>query len=201
MVEHRYVLPVCFRVATVAATTLLSGVNVIVEMAGFAGRSGRRGKNRLDMTVDAANFPMRSAKEEPCVPVVIEARGSPRIIVVAVPAVCRVMSVMVVVIEMAGDAGRVEAVGKRIAAVTTVTCQARMAPQQFEICIAGVIETRVRPVERTVTILASFSTAAIMRVIFCMAAEARLWRTLEGLIFMAVETGHICVLANERIAD
>ena len=130
----------------------------------------------------------------------IETNGRPFIVRVTIPAIRTVMTVVVIVFEMATDTPHVHFIGKRIHAVTIITSQLGMAPEQHEVCITGVIEARVGPRSRVVTFLALLSVATLVGVIGSMAAEASFGRVLEDLGLVTVEAGGVRMIANKGIA-
>ena len=59
------------------------------------------------------------------------------------------------------------------------------------------IERRIRPRVRAVTISTLLAASAIVNIVFCMAAEAGSWRVLESRVLMAVTAGNVHVLADQ----
>jgi len=59
------------------------------------------------------------------------------------------------------------------------------------------IERRIRPRVRAVTISTVLAASAIMDIVFGMAAKAGSWRALESRVLMAVTAGSVHVLADQ----
>ena len=151
------------------------------------------------MTIDAGNGLMRSVPYKIGIPVMIKASGWPFIIGMAAPAVCAVMTVVVIVFQVATDTFRIHFIGKRIRAVTILARQQGVTPQQAKIRIAIVIETRISPVNRVVAIFALLSAATIVCIIGSMAAVAGFRRVLEDLRFVTVKACSIQVITDQGV--
>ena len=185
--------------AVVALVTLFAGMNFVIKMAGGAGHAGRGIEYRFDMTIGAGNGLMRSVQQKFGVPVMVKASGWPLIVRMTVAAICAVMTIVVIVFQVATDTFRVHFIGKRIRAVTILARQQGVTPEQRKICIAIVIETRISPGNRIVTIFALLSAAAFVCIIGGMTAVAGFRRVLEDLVFVTVNACNIRVIANQGI--
>ena len=129
----------------------------------------------------------------------VKARGRPFIVGMTTSAVCAVMTVVVIVFQVAADTFRIHFIGKRIRAVTILTRQQGVTPQQAEICVAIVIETRISPCNRIVAIFALLPAATFVCIIGGMAAVAGFRRVLEELRFVTVKACSIRVITNQGI--
>ena len=152
------------------------------------------------MTLDTSNGLMRTVQYKFSIPVMIKASGRPFIVGMATPAISAVMTIVIIVFQVAADTFRVHFIGKRIRAVTILTRQQGVTPQQGKICIAIVIETGICPCNRIVAIFALLPAATFVCIIGGMAAVAGLRRVLEDLRFVTVKAGSIRVLTNQGIA-
>lgn len=152
------------------------------------------------MTIDAGDVPVRSVQIEIGVPVMIEATSWPFIVRMANRAICAVMTVVVIVFQVATDTCRVHFIGKWIRAVTIITGQQGVTPQQREVCIASMIETGIGPRNRVVAIFAFVTASTFVRVIGGMAVVARTRRILEDLSLVTVKACGVRMIAHKGVA-
>ena len=110
------------------------------------------------------------------------------------------MLFVIVIIPMAGNAGRIHGVTEWVVAVTVVASQHRMFANQVERGIARMVKGGVMPVRRLMAVAAFLSAAPIVCVIFGMAAKACRGRIVKRVIGMAVETARCCMAADQRKA-
>ena len=110
------------------------------------------------------------------------------------------MLFVIVIIPMAGNAGRIHGVTEWVVAVTVVASQHRMFANQVERGIARMVKGGVKPVRRLMAVAAFLSAAPIVCVIFGMAAKACRGRIVKRVIGMAVETARCCMAADQRKA-
>jgi len=106
---------------------------------------------------------------------------------------------MLIVFEVARDAVHVHVVGEWIGAVAIIANEFTVQSGQRELCIAIMIERRIRPRLRAMTIFAFLAAPAIVYIVFRMAAEAGGWRALEGRVLMAVSACNVHVLADQAV--
>jgi len=127
----------------------------------------------------------------------IEMYGGPAFTRVTTAAVRAVVTVVVIVFDMATVTCHVHLIGKRILAVTIIAPQFGVPPEQFEFGITGVVETRVGPRDRAVTSLTLAAAAAIVGIIFSVTVN-----TLTGSI-PAFDFRLVTILTSdvEMIAD
>ena len=109
------------------------------------------------------------------------------------------VALVVIVFEVATYTFHVHFIRKRILGVTIIASQLSMATKQCEVSIMCVIETRVGPVNRVVTILALLSAAAFVCIVLRVAAEAGFRRVLEDLSHMTIDACGTRVIAHQRI--
>ena len=134
------------------------------------------------------------------VDIVVEVNRRPRLGRMAGLTGSSEMTVVVVVLEMAGDACDVQFVVEWILAVTVTACQLRVLAIERKTRVAHMIEFGVRPCGRRVAVAAFLAAAAVMGIVLGVAVEAiRRWR-LEGLVFVAAGTLRLCMLADQREA-
>ena len=110
------------------------------------------------------------------------------------------MLFVIVIIPMAGNAGRIHGVTEWVVAVTVVASQHRMFANQVERGIARMVKGGVKPVRRLMAVAAFLSAAPIVCVIFGMAAKACRRCIGKSVIGMAVETTRCCMAADQREA-
>jgi hypothetical protein len=84
-----------------------------------------------------------------------------------------IVAVMFVVFDVAGYAGHIHFILKRIVRVAVDTGQLRVLAIEQELGIPSMIETGVAPVAGVVAGFALVAASAIVRIIFCVTADAR----------------------------
>lgn len=99
------------------------------------------------------------------------------------------VTVVVVILKMAGHACGTQAVTERILAVAVTACEQSMFAGQLEGCVTSVVKRRVLPSSRLVTVLTLFPAASSVGVIAGMASITGCWRFCECLVSVAVEAG------------
>jgi len=107
------------------------------------------------------------------------------------------MPFVIVIVPMAGNAGRIHGVTEGVVAVTVVANQQRMFANQFERGIACMVKGGVMPVRRLMAIVAFLSAAPIVCVVFGMAPKACRGRIVKDVIRMAGETACCRVVADQ----
>lgn len=95
-------------------------MDIIVPVAGNAGRFQDNFENRFDMTVDACRFPVRTSYQVVGVPVMIERYGGPILSDMTCIAFFAEVTFMIVILDVTGDAGRFKLIRKRVVAVAIV---------------------------------------------------------------------------------
>jgi len=98
------------------------------------------------------------------------------------------MAVVIVVIKVAGDAGRIHAIAERVITVAVATNKRRMLTEQFEGRVTRVVKRCVVPVSRLMAVAALLATAPVMCVVIRMATETRGRRLGKRVLGVAVET-------------
>jgi len=96
-------------------------VDIIVPVAGNAGRFQGNVENRLDVTADACRFPVRTSYQVVGVPVMIERNGGPILGDVTCIAFFAEVTFMIVILNVTGDTGRFKLIRERVVAVASVT--------------------------------------------------------------------------------
>lgn len=123
--KHR-VLPVNLSMTIRTLGTERPVVGVIVEVTGVARRLQRDFEYRFDVTVVAGDCLVRAQQAVFRVTAMVEQRLRPVIAAMTGPALFAVMAFVIVIFEMAGDAGHVHLVLERVFRVTVVTGQRRV---------------------------------------------------------------------------
>ena len=108
------------------------------------------------------------------------------------------MTVMLIVVFVTGDAGRVQGIGKWVVAVTIGAGQISMSALQRKSRVTGMVETRVFPARRAVAVFALPATPPIVRVVLRMTAIARRRRVLKTVVLVAIEAARFVMMTNER---
>ena len=106
------------------------------------------------------------------------------------------MTVVIVVLDVAGHTTGFELVRERILAVAVAAIELPVAAVQYKQCVARVVEARIVPADRAVAILTLLAALAVMDVVIGVAARTRRWCVLEGLVFVTAETRGIQMLAD-----
>ena len=127
MIEPRRFFPDRLRVTVLALVTLLAIVHFIFKMARGTGGAWRCVEYWFNVTIDAGDRLMRSIQCKFGVPAVIEVCRSPFVIRMATCAIGTVMTIVVIILEVATDTSHVHFIGKRIFAVTVVASQLSVA--------------------------------------------------------------------------
>jgi hypothetical protein len=155
----------------VTVLTLLSlraFVNIIIAMARDAGRLQLRFKYWFDVAIVAGNRLVGAVQPVVRVAVMIELglfpfhRGMTRV------ALATAVSFVLIVFQVAGDARAIHFVIKWVFAMAVVTSRIAVAALERKFRIATVIEARIVPVNRAVTITALVAASTFVRVVFLM---------------------------------
>lgn len=145
----------------------------------------------------ALEWLMRTVQCMTCRGFVVEAGIFPGSARVAGAAIIAEMTLVIVVFEVATDAGGIEFVRKRVFAVTVATGELSVLAVEYELRVASMVETGVGPAGRRMTVAALLAAAAIMRIVVCVTAETGRCRILIGLVFVAAAALGFPVLANQ----
>lgn len=100
---------------------------------------------------------------------------------------------------MAGDARDVELIGKRIRAVAITAILFCVLAIENEPSVACMIEARIIPTHRVVAIATFIAAAAIMCVVFGVAAKAGCRRILECVVCMTIRACRLPMFSNQGI--
>lgn len=171
-------------------------VGIVVLMAGKTISDEFDFEDRFDVTGDTLRFRMRTMQSVVGVGVMVEMYIGPTATGMTGIAVLAAMPIVMVIFEVAGDTGHVEFIGKRVLAVAAVTALLGMFAIDHEVGITIMIETRVVPTLRVMTVAAFVAAAAVVRVIFRVTAVATRLSDGELAILMAARAGSIHVLAE-----
>lgn len=107
------------------------------------------------------------------------------------------MAIVVVVFQVTAHTADVELIGEWIFSVAFTTSEFTVFPVEYELRVAGVIETGIGPAGRRVTIAAFLTAAALVMIVFRVAAEAGRRRAFKGLIFVAATAQGFPMLADQ----
>ena len=200
VVEENIVLPRQFGVAVSTPRPHGTAMRVIILMTCEAVRSRRCIEDRLDMASGTFSISMCAKQRMSRVDVMIEMHVRPPGRRMTGIAGTTKVPVVVVVVFVTGDAGRTQAVGKRIRAMATVTSLFGVHTVERKLRIALMIEARFVPTNRAVTIPAFGTAAPIVRVVLGMAGVTRRWRILERVVGVTVKTPRPLVVTDQREA-
>ncbi len=200
VIEENLVGPGVLVVTIEAGGTLRAVVGVVFFVAVDALRQRFDLEDRLDVTGLAFEQFVGTVQRVLRVDIMVELHGGPRCGGVAGVAGDPEMTLVVVVLEMAGDTGDIVFVVEWIFAVAVTAAQFGVPAVQRETCVARMVELRVVPTRRRVAVATFVSAAAIVRIVFGMAVEALRRRRLERLILVATRAFGFRVLADQRKA-
>ncbi len=199
MIEKDIVLPRRFVVAVIAHNALFPFMWVIVCVAVVAGCLKRDLKYRLDMAIETFDRLVRTDQPMFGIGVVIEENCCPDLSAVAGVALIGEVPVVVVVLQVACNTGLFQLVGKRIVAMAILTSKRCVTTVQQKVSVPGVIEAGVSPICRVVAILAFFTAAPVVLIIFSMAAKTCRRGRAKGLVFVAIGAGNFLVFPDQWI--
>lgn len=131
-----------------------------------------------------------------CRSFVVEADIFPGSARMAGAAIITKVTLVIVVFEVATDAGGVEFVRKRVFAVTVATNELSVSAVEYKLRVASMVEAGVGPAGRRMTIAALLAAATVMGIVFCVTAETGRRRILKCLIFVAAAALGFQVLAQ-----
>lgn len=197
VVEEDVVRPCMFVVAVKAKSALGSLVGVVILMADQAILDKLDLEDRLDVARDTLSQCMGPLQRIGGLDSVIELDIHPLIIDVAGIAGGTEVPVVVVVLEVTGNAGDIQRVGERIVAMAGVAGELAVAAVERETRVAPMIEAGIGPAGRRMTVLAFLSSAAVMCVIRRMAGVAIRFRGLELAVDVAGRAGRVHVFAGQ----
>jgi len=197
VVEKDLVFPCAFAMAIRAGNALRAFVRVVIFVARDTGTFQFDIEYRLNMAGIALDRAVGTEQRMTRVLAVIEVNHLPGLARVAARAVCSVMAVVIVVVEMAAHTARLESVGKRFIAMAFVTDELGVLAEKFEVGVARVVEAGIVPALRRMAVLALVAASTIVLVILCVTAEARGLRVLECWVRVAVPTRRLLVFTNE----
>ena len=151
------------------------------------------------MAIVASDLPMATHQFVVRVYVMVKQWRVPIIIAVAGNALTAVMSVVLVVFQVAGYAHLFHFVLERVFRMAVVAGQCGVLALKWKFGVARMIETRVVPVAGVVAIFALLAAAAIVCIIFGVTVKARRGCIQERMVFVAVQTGGLLVFAEQWV--
>ena len=172
-------------------------VGVVVLVAGKTVGDEFDFEDRFDVTGNTLRFRMCAMQSVFGVDAMVEVHIGPTAAGMTGTAVLAAMPIVIVIFEVAGDTRHVEFIGKRVLAVAAVTALLGMFAIDHEVGITIVIETRVIPTLRVMTVAALIAAAAVVRVIFRVTAVATRLSNGELAILMAARARSVHVLAEQ----
>ena len=176
-------------------------MGVVILVAGETVLLQRYLENRFDVAGFALGLLMRTDQSVFRDFFMIETNLGPAAAGVAGFASFAEMAFVIVVLEVAGNTCHIELIGERVFAVAAIAILFGMLAVQHEIRIAIVIEARVVPAFRAVTVAAIVAATALVCIVLGMAVVALGRCILEGVVLMAVQAGGLQVFANQRITS
>ena len=201
VVIEKYPFGPCRLAMTVGTCgTLGSLVRIVFGVAVVALHGKRNLEDGLDVTELALEFPVRPAQHIVGIRIVIENAACPVVSAVAGLAGFAEVTFVIVILEVTGNAGRLQLVGEWILAVTIVASNFRVPSGQQKVRVSCVIEGRIEPVGGLMAVAALGAAAAIMRVVIGMTVVAGCGRLQECLIFVTVQTCRCQVFAEQWVA-
>jgi len=198
MIKERRVLPNRLVVAIAALFAQRTVVRIVVQVTGVAVCHQFHCEYRFDVAVDAGDLLVPAKQLVVRVRVVIKERFGPRIAGVAGVALIAAMTIMLVIFKMAGRAGHIHLVLKRILGVAVATGEICMFEEQLKICVARMIEARVVPVGRVMAILTLLPGATFVNVVAGMTGKAGRRRVLVRLVLVAIPAFRLTMFADQR---
>lgn len=132
MVKEDALTPRLLVVTVLAGISLGTLVGVVFLMANTTVGRGLNVKDRLDMTGTAFNTGMRTAEGMLRVDIMIEGRLRPRVRNMTGVAALAKMTVVVVIVSVAGEAGGAQLVGKWVFAMAVAAREHCVFPGQIE---------------------------------------------------------------------
>jgi len=149
------------------------------------------------MTGIAFNTGVRTAEGMLRVDIMIESRLRPCVRNMTGVAALAKMTVVIVIVGVAGEAGGDQLVGKWVFAMAVVARERRVLPGEIECRIARVIERGVEPPGWLVAVAAFRTAAALMRIVSLVAAVASGRRFQEGLVGVTAKAGGLFVFSDK----
>lgn len=200
VIEEDVVLPRRLVVAVLAGRAERTVVCIVVLVAGQAVGSQHHLEYRLDVAGRALGVRVSSVQSMAGVDGMIKAHLGPSGTHVAGLALLAEMPVVVVVFLMTTDAAYGELVREGVVAMTGIALLLCMLAIEHEARIPVVIEARIVPTGRVVTVAAFYAAAPVVCIVLGMTAKACRGRIGKGAVSMAVATGRLLVLADQRVA-
>jgi hypothetical protein len=186
-------------VARAAALAELSRVRVVLGVAIEAERRRHRNRHRLDVAAGALDFGMSRVQREVRVLGMVESDVRPARHAMTIAADRAVDTVVRVVLAMAGDARTLDPGVDAATLVTGLAGQPGMAARERETAPDEVIERRVPPVGRRMTVLTLPPVQSRVIVVRGVAVEARRRRVLVLLIDVTAHAGDVRVSPRQSI--
>ena len=199
VIEAHALVPVDLDVATRAIVAELTFVRVVVGVT--TDTLGRRQciGYRLDVAIGALDIRMRAEQREVRIDCVIERHVQPFSRPVTVVADRAVDAVVRIVLEMARDAfGRLRLV-ENVALVARLAFEICMRTGQREAAAIEVVEQRLRPVDRVVTVLTLGAVATHVLIVIDVTVDANVGSVDILLVDVAAHAGDLGVRAEQRV--
>ena len=200
VVEKDVVGPGKFGVAGLALIAQASVMRIIRCVAGIAPRLQRHIENRFGMTVGAFQCLVRPMDFVVRVDVVVELYEFPPGADMAGVARSAQVTVVIVILEVAGNAGHIELVREGIIAVALTTREIRMVPVKREPGVPRMVKACIVPTNRAMAVLALLATFAVVHIVLSVAAIAGYRRIRKRVVFVAVEALCVLVEPDKRVA-
>ena len=116
----------------------------------------------------------------------------------AIAAFLAVVSIVIVIFQVAGNTDRLDLVSIGVVGVAVITLQQRVISKQVEVGIALMIKTRVRPVSGVVAGFTLFPVTTFVLVIRCVATKAVSRRARKCSVLVTIQANGLAVFAEQR---
>lgn len=183
-----------------ALLSLRAFVNIIIAMARDAGRMQLRFKYWLDVAIVACNRLVGAVQQVVRVAVMIEFRLLPFHRVMTRVALVTTVSFVLIVFQVAGNARAIHFIIKRVFAMAVVTSRIAVAALERKFRIATVIEARIVPADRIVTIATVVAASTIVGIVLLVTRVTIVGRAQVRRIFMAIQTACLEMFADQWVA-
>ncbi len=135
VIEKQRILPIHLGMAILALSAERLFVYIVIQMTGFASRCELDCKDRIDMAVVAGRFQMTAEQLVFRVRVVVKERFCPVVAGMARLAFFAIVSVVIIIFEMAGNTGCFHFVVKWTFGMTVAASELPVFAHEIEVCI------------------------------------------------------------------
>ena len=197
MIEEDVIDPGRLVVAILACNSLLAIVRIIRCVAVIATRLQRDFVYRLQMTGLTFDCLVSAYQCMRGIPVVVKEDVCPERVAVAIATLGAKMTVVLVVVQVAGNAGRLQLISERLFGMTIIANQLGMAATESKARVPAMVETGIGPGHGVMAAIALLATSSVVDIVVSMAVVARGRRVLKRLVLMAVSASGFAVSADQ----